>query len=71
MFSTNTWEYLSITFVFHEKRFIRELRFKQKSDFLIKNRAFAFSFHYFYREFSDSLASGGTLPPPVPFNFCY
>ena len=51
---------------FHEKRCTRESRLKQNMTFLVKNRVFGFGFHYFCREFADSMASGVQFAPITP-----
>ena len=40
MYLTNTCKILSVSFVFHKKKHIRELRLKQKIDFIIKKSYF-------------------------------
>ena len=41
MYLTNTCKILSVSFVFHKKKHIRELRLKQKIDFIIKKSCFS------------------------------
>ena len=52
-----TLEYMSNTSVFHEMC-VRRLRLKQESDFVFENRIFGLQFHFFCREFADSIALG-------------
>ena len=51
---------------FHKKRCTRELRLKQETTFLLKNRVFGLGFHHFCREIARSFGTWGTLCLPLP-----
>ena len=46
MYLKYSWEYLSITRIFHKKKFIRSSKLKQISDFVIKGLCMKPLVHY-------------------------